>query len=279
MRASYALVVLSATLAVGAASVKAQVFDVQGFEGYAGGTPPASVVGQPEKGSISNPPPVGGYPAGTPVWTNPYPGSPDGMIVSDTTGANRGKVLSLSPAGSTTADIAGAYLPFGQDLYAAGMHRINIDFDQFRGTTNQDLFVVEEPALRNTSWAAYEYGVGSPNYLFPTGTPSGSGQGGIQLTPGKWQHVHMVVDFDANTVTAMLDGNPPIGFPGGTQTFVPNGKHFHGIGFLVVGAPGAGVNYFDNLIVGRPTGIPEPSSLALLATALGPLALLRRRRV
>jgi hypothetical protein len=232
------------------------VFDTGGFEAYAIG----SVAGQnnwQDDSSASQPVPS--------IYEDSF-----------TIGTGHNKVLKVDPTGLSTADFSGAYLPFGQDIYASGMRQIPIEFDQFRGTLTQEVYVLEAAgSLFDSSYLADEYGLESQPSLHPTGDVSDRG---IALTAGVWQHVKLLVDLDAQLVTASVDGIFPSINPQHFDLGIPPVKQFRGIGFRVYGTNRGtpnGPNYFDNLSVGTP--IPEPSSLALLATVLGPLVFRRRR--
>lgn len=214
------------------------------------------------------------------------PGQPVPTIYEDafTDATGHGKVLKVDPTGLSTNNYSGAYLPFGFDLYATNQHQIQLEFDQFRGTLNQTAFVLEAPGPRSaSSYVGYEYGLDGSFY--PTGSVADYG---IPMAAGQWQHVKLFIDMDRQEISADIDGLPPIDplNPGAgsmnPQHFdlgAPPVKQFRGIGFRIYdtnrGTPN-GPNYFDNVHI--PTGeVPEPSSLALLATIIAPICIKRKR--
>lgn len=202
---------------------------------------------------------------------------------TDATGHN--KVLKIDPTGLSTNNYSGAYLPFGQDLYASNVHQFTLEFDQFRGTLNQTAFILEAPGPRSaSSYVGYEYGL--DGWFYPTGSVADFG---VPLAAGAWQHVKLFIDMDRQDVSADVGGvfpyDPldPTKASQNPQHFdlgSPPVKEFRGIGLRVYdtnrGTPN-GPNYFDNLHVSTPGEVPEPSSLAFLMSAAAPFLVKRKR--
>lgn len=235
------------------------VFDTGGFEAYNLG----AVAGQhnwQNDSSASQPAPTIYEDAFTMQGTKPH-----------------NKVLKVDPSSLSTNDYSGAFLPFGQNLITPGTKKLTITFDQFRGTLSQAAFILEAPGSRvNSSWLGYEYPLDVNPSFYPTGVVSDAG---VPLAAGQWQTVNIMLDLDKQEVSASVDGvfpaiNPqPIGLPALTE--------FSGIGFRVYGTNRGtpnGPNYVDNLVVTGTSEVPEPTSLVLMATALGPILLKRRRK-
>jgi hypothetical protein len=268
MRTLLATGIVASLAVLAPAARAAEVLGVDGFEKYDLGT----VVGQGILGGAT----------GGPTWvgdtSNPW-GSvtpqPDPDIIQDPTQSGRGKVMRLDPAGLSTRDWTGAFLPLG-DLVAKGHRKVSISWDQYRTTLNQTIFVSE--AVDQSGWFAYQYPLSADKILIH---PNGNlFDPGLELSAGLWQSISVSLDYDTMLLSASIaDALNPGGAKVAGLSF--QGSTFLGADFenfaTNLGAPN-GPNYIDNLVViGGTTEVPEPATSVLLTAALPMLAARRRK--
>lgn len=109
---------------------------------------------------------------------------------------------------------------------------------------------------------------GAIEWVDATGTLGGGPIGGRTITPGSWQDL-----------TFVLPSDPIVAFTGNGVINPTFGKvDVECLGIRVPGGSAAPINmYIDDLQIRSLDAVPEPGSIALLATGLLPLLGLRRR--
>lgn len=137
------------------------------------------------------------------------------------------------------------YIPAGQDAFVGGFYVTQfLDNDHSGGTTGSlaTLFFRADGSIRQS------FGAFTNNPDLP----------GLSAALGTWQHWTLTNDLTAQTYTLAIDGVTSAAF-GYNFPYVPNG----GAKGLVFNGQEGKEYYIDNVQV----TIPEPASMALLATA------------
>lgn len=233
----------------------------------------ATVICVPARATVIYSTDFNSYTAGSVVgqdgWTDDTsPGQNQPDIMLDPTGAGHGNVLRLESANADDTTWSGCYRGVG-DLPQTGTPVFSLSWDQFRRSTGDNLWFAED--ISYSDWFGFEWDQAG------TIQPQFSGNGEMALTAAKWQTIQFDFDYTNSTIEGFVDG-----VSGGKKAFIGNFQHWRGLDLEIVGTAAKGgnngPNYIDNIRVTAPSTVPEPGSLALLATGLLPLLGLRRRK-
>jgi hypothetical protein len=221
--------------------------DLITFETYDYGT----VVGQSINGTMGGGAPYWQYDSSDLLPGGPVADQAEPSIVDDPTGSGRGKVLKVDPQATSNADWTGVWLPLNDLVAFRGIRRITVQWDQYRTTLDQELFVSEHPDF--DGWYARHYGIVYQSW-FPSGNLLDDD---IPVQAGKWQTFKTILDFGtpgAGTVnvTGTIDGVPTATATIPVTDIVESFRGFNLTCFATGRGYPNGPNYFDNI---RITGV------------------------
>ncbi len=192
-------------------------------------------------------------------------------VIQDTTGAGMGQIVKFLTVAQGDGSGIDVFFP---SPIKNGNTIVEIEFDMYRTELNVNNFWWWTPDAGD-----YTYGLEWDQSLavHPFGWSPGAGQ--TPATLNGWDHIALEWDFGTSTVSSWVNGLPvDVALPFGANP--PADVTGFSLWFAHDGALGPQVTtaYVDNLRVSVDI-VPEPGTIALLASGLMSLLFVLRRRV